>query len=200
MSKEFIKECFDNLSVEELQINNKIIDQVPKEMQTVGKMNWRYIKSSVTTTQIKDIEKKYNIVFPSIYKDFISVYAHFINKVQGKLDNFLFEEDVDVVLEIPEQPYGAELQKLELLLESNEKYLYAGFLPIGEFQYCGLMCIDIFGNDEDTMKIMWFDHEDCCECESREELEDEGAIVFDNFKLLLKCFFLKEKYDCKNKC
>lgn len=170
MSKEFVKKCYDELAKTE-----------PVQ----------YMPSSLSEENIKGLQEKYGVEFPQIYRDFISVYAHPITELQGNLDNYLFEDDVDVILEIPEQPYENELEKIELLFESNEKLLSWGYLPIGEFDGYNLLYLEL-----QSGKLFFIDEEDYYECETKEEAEDKSILVFDNFEQLLECFFLKKTHIC----
>ncbi|MDO4168984.1 MAG: hypothetical protein Q4D45_03705 [Lachnospiraceae bacterium] len=170
MSKEFVKKCYEELAkIEPIQ----------------------YVPSSLNYTDIKKIQEKYAILFPQIYIDFISTYAHSITNLYGKLDNFLFEDDVDVTLEISAQPYQKELQQIDLLFESNIKLLNCDYLPIGVFEGYNLLYWNLKSG-----KIYFIDEDDYYECDTKESMKEKSILLFDTFEQLLECFFLKKIYVC----
>ena len=167
MPDNFVKKCFDELAKTEYI---------------------SYVPSSLSVDAIEDMQKKYNIVFPQIYMDFISAYAHDITELHGKLDNFLFEDDVDVVLQIPEQTKNQELQNIELLFESNRNLIDWGYLPVGIFDECYLLCLDL-----ETGKVCLLDEEDYDACSSKADVEEQKLDVFHSLEEVLECFFLKKR-------
>lgn len=171
MENSFVKACFDHLKALDPKLSFK--------------------ESEVTEKDMEALQDRFGIEFPEIYKQFISTYAHTLGDLSGTLNNFLFEDDVDVTLTIPKQPYGKELEEIELILESNEKLIEFGYLPIGEFDHYAIMYLDLKDN-----KIQWIDEEDYYECESREDVAEKGFDIFSNLEELMECFFLKKVHDC----
>lgn len=200
MKSKFIEECFKKLGERNPSIYHFDIEKLEKKYhvskelvakQLINKTTkqWELMDSTVDDEDIRRLEKKFNITFPRLYKEFISSYAHLITILTCKVDNDFFEDE-DVILEIPVQPYQKELDDIYTILEGSSVLLEAGYLPIGECNTYGILCIDLVANDESEMKIIFFDHEDICECTTREELEEVGYATFDNFKQLLGYFFL----------
>lgn len=189
-----IKEYFDSLIATQPSafVNEDSSITLPDEMKKDGSPSeWKYAPSSVSEQQIAEMQEKYGVVFPEIYKEFISTYAHCLKGLSGKLDNFLFEDDVDVVLEIPAQVYGKELEEITELFDSNLDFIKSGYLPLGEFDESGIIGLDI-----DTGEVMWVDYDEYYECESKDDIEESGIVVFEAFEDLLDCFFKKEVYVC----
>lgn len=171
MNNAFVKKCFEEYAKRE---------------------NTQYRKSSIKKENIEKLQNKYNVTFPSIYIDFISLYAHEMTELQGNLDNYLFEDDVDVILEIPPQPYQKELEMIELLYESHIKLLNCGYLPIGEFDGYNLLYLDL-----QSGKIYFIDEDDYYECDEKEQIAENSFILFNDFTQLLECFFLKKTHVCE---
>lgn len=200
-----IKEYFDELlkTQPSLFMNEYTTVACPKEMETSnGDMDWQYVKSSVSKQQISDLEEKYGIEFPDIYKEFISTYAHLIGDLSGVLDNFLFEDDVEVTLQIPTQAYNSELDKIEELFDSNREFVGWGYIPIGQFDQDGNAHIEetdetgLIWLDINSGEVIWLDEEEAVDCSCREDVEENRIVVFESFTDLLDCFFKKEVYEC----
>lgn len=153
-------------------------------------------KSTVTLDDVRKLEKKYNIKMPQEYIDFISVAAHDISSLKGVIDNFLAEDDVHVELEIPTQPLNNELSEIDELFSRCESYLNAGYIPIGDLDETGFLCIDTC---MDGIFMKRFDYEWCMDFTTREEFESDGIMVFDCFEDFISCFFEGKKYDA-TKC
>lgn len=177
MVRNMVKEYFDSLA------------QLMKKNQS--EPEWNYVESSVTKAQIEQLQEKYDVIFPEIYREFISAYAHHLKRLYGKLDNFLFEDDVEVVLEIPMQEYKQELDEITELFESHLNFLRCGYLPIGTFEDSGIIGLSL-----DTGEVLWIDFDEYYECESKEDIEERGIVVFKTFVDLLDCFFKKKVYVC----
>lgn len=129
---------------------------------------------------------------PQEYVDFISAAAHDISMLNGVMDNFHAEDDVFVELEIPIQPLNNELSEIDELFSRCEVYLNAGYIPIGDLDETGFLCIDTC---MEGIFIKWFDYERCMEFTTRKEFESRGIMVFDCFEDFMSCFFEGKKYD-----
>lgn len=200
--KDFIKNCFDILvqrNPETLNIDDlfeydedyKII--VPKNMRVDDDPhNWKLVESEVKEEDINKLEKTFNIKLPSLYKAFLSTYYHMLQELTGTLDNYLFEDDVEVYIELISQPSDNPLLQLKTVWGEFDDILEFGYIPIGDFNKCGPLCIDIFNDNI----LVWLDHEEYYNCESREELEDLALPIFSDFKGFMECFFCGKKYEC----
>lgn len=151
-------------------------------------------ESTVTPEQINTLEQKYHLKMPQEYKDFISAAAHNITTLNGLMDDLYCEDDVEVELEIPAQPLNNELSEIDELFSGSERYIHAGYLPLGEMDGAYLLCLD---TGMDGIFIKYFDHEWCLDHDftTREEFESDGIMVFDRFEDFISCFFEGKKYD-----
>ncbi|EKQ50966.1 MULTISPECIES: SMI1/KNR4 family protein [unclassified Clostridium] len=201
MSKEemlFIKKCFKVLSEnhpEKFEVIKAIDGEniIPKDMKAENDISrWKLVESNIEEDDILRLEEKFNIKLSSIYKTFICSYYHLFEKLEGVFDDFHQENDKKVIMYIVQQPSNSPLSKIEGLLEGYEDLIDFGYIPIGDFNGWGPLCFDVFNN----YKLVWLDHEEYYDCESREELEDLGEIIFDTFEKFMECFFCGKKHDC----
>ena len=117
--------------------------------------------------------------------------SHMFTELEGKFDNFFFEDDVDVSLKIVPQPQGEELKYIRELLKENYILVREKYIPLGEFDEDGYLCIDLMNNNE----IVWIPFGDCFGFTTREQFETEQLHIFYNFSDFIKCFFGKEKHE-----
>ena len=133
---------------------------------------------------------------------FTSTYAYLIGDLSGVLDNFLFEDGVEVTLQLPAQAYNSELDKLDELFDSNREFLSWGYIPIGKFDLYGNAHIEEFDEtgliwlDVNSGKVIWLDEEEAFDCSCGEDVAENGVVVFESFTDLLDCFFKKAVYEC----
>lgn len=146
-------------------------------------------KSTLTPDKIEELAKQYQLVLPEAYKLFIGTAFHNITELTGNFDNFLFENDVSLTLEIPPQPKGNELKYISQMLKENRLLTDSAYLPLGIFDKSGCLCIDTHNANEELCIIKWLDFENCIDIEDREEFEEEAIIIFETFEDFLECFF-----------
>lgn len=151
---------------------------------------WTIENSSIDDVDVKNLEKELQITFPDQYCKYIMTAAHKFTTLVGKFDNFFFEDDVDVKINIVPQPYGEELKYIRKMLKDNEIIVQQKYLPLGEFDEDGYLCIDLKNDNE----IVWLPFENCVGFTKREEFEEEQLHILDDLDDFIKCFFGKEKY------
>ncbi|MHC1686059.1 MAG: SMI1/KNR4 family protein [Clostridiaceae bacterium] len=196
--KLFIKDCFQILvknHLEKFEIKRAIDEEiiVPDDMkEEENPLRWKLVKSSIKEEGILRLEEKFNIKLPSIYKVFLSSYYHLFEKLEGVFDDFYQENDKNVVMYIPPQLSNAPLSRIEQLFEDCTELIEFGYIPIGDFNGWGPLCFDVL-ND---YKLVWLDHEEYYDCETREELEELGETIFNSFKEFMECFFCGKKHVC----
>lgn len=206
MENIFIRDCFKNLknNTEIFKLNYEELEgkyHIPKEIidkQPIDKTNntWKLVATSITSNEIKKIEERFCIKFPNLYKEFIGTFAHLITKLNGTVDNFLFEDNVEVTWELSIQPFTRELEYIIKSIENTPELIKANYLYIGEFNSSGPLCIDLIASNEDEMRIVCFDYEDWCRSTTREDFKEVEIVLFSNFKELMECFFLGKKVTC----
>lgn len=199
--RKFIKKYFQILCSnhsEKLELDriingdNRLV--VPKNMiDDNNPKRWKLMESNVTEEDIFELERSYNIKLPSIYKAFISSYFHMFEELEGVFNDFYYNDDSKVYATIIPQPSHAPLLGIKEVFEECRELIELGYIPIGEFNGWGPLCFDVF-ND---YKLAWFDREEYYDCEEREQLEELGEIIFDNFEDFIECFFGGIKYKCK---
>lgn len=194
----FIQKCFKVLCEkhpENFEIK-KIVDYkniIPDDMRDETNTNkWKLIESNIEEKDILEFEEKFNIKLPSMYKAFLCTYNHMFRKLEGIFDDFYQENNKNVVVYILEQPSSAPLLKVEQLWEECTGLIDFGYIPIADFNGWGPLCFDTVNNYE----LVWLDHEEYYDCESREELEELGEIIFGNFKQFMECFFCGITHEC----
>lgn len=198
--KEVIKKYFEILSKnhpEKFEIEEIFDDNgeaiVPENMKDNNDQNkWILLESNVSEKDILKLEEKFNVKLPSLYKAFISIYFHMFQELDGVLDDFHCEDGKEVYVDILPQPSNKPLQVIENVYEGCEDIIEFGYIPMGDFNGWGLLCFDALNN----YKLVWLDHEEYYNCETREELEELGETIFDNFKEFLECFFVGVTHKC----
>lgn len=198
---EVIKKYFEILSKnhpEKFEIEEMFDDDgepiVPENMKDCNDQNkWMLLESNVSEEDILKLEEKFNFKLPSIYKAFISTFFHIFEELDGVLDDFHYEDGKEVYVNILPQPSNKPLQVIENVYIGCEEIIEFGYIPIGDFNGWGPLCFDVH-ND---YKLVWLDHEEYYSCETREELEELGEIIFDNFKEFLECFFAGVTHKCR---
>lgn len=167
--------------------------EIPVEMRDGA--SWKFMESSLTEHDVQELEKELQITLPEDYKNYITTAAHMFCELEGNLDNFLFEDDVDIMFTIVPQPYKEELKYIKELLKGNEILLAAGYLPLGDFDNGGgYLCMDL----ENDNQIVWLPHEECIGFTAREEFEEEQMLIFPEFSSLISCFFGGETYEIED--
>lgn len=160
------------------------------EKERKDNTGWSLEDSSIEEGDVKKLEEELQITFPKKYCEYIMAAAHRFTTLVGKFDNFFFEDDVDIEIKIVPQPYGEELKYIRKMLKENEIIVQQKYLPLGEFDEDGYLCIDLKNNNE----IVWLPFENCVGFTKREEFEEEQLHIFDDLDDFIKCFFGKEKY------
>lgn len=189
----FIKQYIEILSKnhpEKFEIEEVFDDEwkivVPENMKDSNDENkWILLDSNVSEADVLKLEEKFNINLPSIYKAFISTYFHMFKDIDGIFDDFYCEDDREVFVEIIPQPSDKPLEGIETVFKGFSELIDFGYIPIGDFNGWGPLCFDVYNN----YKLVWLDHEEYYGCETREELEELGETIFDNFKEFMECFF-----------
>ena len=171
MSKEFVKQCFDQLAARE---------------------SIAVRPSTLTDEDLEQFEEAHDVTFPAAYREFLSVCAYDADlTLSGLLDNFMFEDDAEVTLWLPGQPEGAELSNLAALYENFPLLLEGGYLPVGRINEDGILCLE-----SETGRVFLADGEELYDCESAEDVQDAAILLLEDFEPVLKCFFLGEKQNC----
>lgn len=131
---------------------------------------------------------------PSIYKCFITSYYHIIEEVSGVFDNYNDEDDreisVSLIPQLSNNPFGMILH----IYEECEELLKFGYIPFGDFNGQGSICIDTLDSD----RIVWFDYEEYYKCKERREFEEISIELFSGLKDFLICFFEQKRYNFEN--
>ncbi len=155
---------------------------IPEEMTKKGK--WLLQESKLNLADLESLFENKNITVPQEYFDYFLAASHYFTVIEGKLDNFLFEDDVDVEIEVFPQPIGREIEYLKEVILEREVFVKNGYLPIAGFNDDGYLCMDI-----ETKQIGWLSREDCIGLEERNELEGEFIPVFETIDDYIKCFW-----------
>lgn len=163
---------------------------VPADMENSepdheGYVEWKLLPSSLGLGDLEELEGKYGIQWPSLYKAFLTTYFHLINEVRGP--------DYSVLL--PEQPSDKPLYEVEFLLRSWEQLLVCGYIPFSLYNDgWGPICFDTMdlGGEEDY-PVVWFDHEEVFALEndaiSRSALEPLAKKLQPNFRAFIDSVF-----------
>ncbi|WP_264530655.1 SMI1/KNR4 family protein [Flavobacterium sp. N502540] len=108
---------------------------------------WKATNSSVTDSQIIEIEEYFNLTFPNSYKEYLK-YKHFYTIFLNS-DIRLFSKPTD--------------KWKEILVEANEEMrevlLDKGYFAIGYYSDYGAVCFD-FRNNKEEASIVFITYED----------------------------------------
>lgn len=194
----FIINCFKTLKEnhpEKFKIKEEYLKTIPKNMIAEGKDNeWKLVETNITTEEINVLENRFNVKLPETYVEFIKLYYHIFDTLEGTLDNYNFEEDVVVTIDFFDIPSDKSLKALEHMWGEFEELIELGYIPFADFEDIGPLCIDTIDNN----KIVWLDHEEYYNCKTREEMKFIEMRLFNNFKEVLNCFFCGIKHDCNS--
>jgi len=198
--REVIKKYFEILSnnhPEKFEIEKMLNENgqtiVPEDMKNCTDENkWVLVESNVSEEDIFKLEEKINVKLPSLYKAFISTYFHMFEELDGVLDDFHCEDGKEIYVDILPQPSNKPLKVIENVYKECEEIIGFGYIPIGDFNGWGPLCFDVYN----SYKLVWLDHEEYYSCETREELEELGETIFDDFKEFLECFFAGVTHNC----
>ncbi|WP_238899039.1 SMI1/KNR4 family protein [Clostridium sp. YIM B02500] len=198
--REVIKKYFEILSnnhPEKFEIEKMLNENgqaiVPEDMKNCTDENkWVLVESNVSEEDIFKLEEKINVKLPSLYKAFISTYFHMFEELDGVLDDFHCEDGKEIYVDILPQPSNKPLKVIENVYKECEEIIGFGYIPIGDFNGWGPLCFDVYN----SYKLVWLDHEEYYSCETREELEELGETILDNFKEFLECFFAGVTHNC----
>ena len=161
---------------------------MPKENEK--KIKWEVKDSSIGLLEVQELEKEINLEFPSEYCEYVMAASHMFTELEGNFDNFFYEDDVDVSLKIVPQPYGEEQKYIRELLKDNYILVEEKYIPFGEFDEDGYLCIDLINNNE----IVLLPFDECVGFTKRNQFETEQLHIFYKFDDFIKCFFGKEKH------
>lgn len=165
-----------------------IPNEIPDEMIEDGK--WLLKKSTLDSILFEEFLKENNILAPTEYIEYMLTAAHCFSRLDGKLDNFLFEDDVDVEIEVIPQPIGRELEYVKAVILEEYILVKNNYLPLAIFDEDGYLCMDV-----ESKQIGWLPHEYCIGLTTREELENEYIPVFESIDDYIKCFLGGERYE-----
>ncbi|OCA98722.1 SMI1/KNR4 family protein [Clostridium beijerinckii] len=166
---------------------------VPENMKDRKDQNkWMLLESNVSEEDIHKLEEKFNVKLPSLYKAFISTYFHMFEELDRVIDDFHCEDGKEVYVDILPQPSNKPLKVIENVYKECEELIEFGYIPMGDFNGWGPLCFDTHNN----YKLVWLDHEEYYSCETREEIEELGETIFDNFTEFLECFFAGVIHKC----
>lgn len=184
----FIERCFKIL---EKRKPEKFFNNTIKENTTVVS---QLIKSKVSKEDIVELENTFNIKLPSLYKCFISSYCYNFTKLEAIVDNFMFEDDREIFVDIIPQNIDDPLDDIREVYEQHYEIMEFGYIPIADLNSCGPLCFDTKGDYE----LVWLDHEEYFQCESREALEAIAVPIFKDFRTFMEAFFCGEKCKCED--
>lgn len=126
---------------------------------------WHSISSTVTDTDLKDLETQIGHFLPSDYKFFLK-YKHFYSLVIG----------VEFCSH-PINKWRSELNKMIFESFTNENLIERGFIPFADYGGIGFLCFDSNRNPGDNnYPIVLWDHEG--------ELENYSENFFELMKKL----------------
>jgi len=154
------------------------------------KSKWLLQKSKLDPKEFEDLFKNMNVTLPQEYIDYFMAASHYFTIMESKIDNFLFEDDVDIEVEVFPQPIGKEIKYLKEIVLEKEVFVKNGYLPIAGFNDDGYLYMDT-----GTKQIGWLSAEDCIGLEKREEFENEFIPVFKTIDDYIKCLWGDVHYE-----
>ena len=177
VEKNFIIECFDKLIERNVFCKEDISP------------------SLLTEEEIINFEKKHNITLPSLFKAYLMTYNYSFTDIYAGMitdinDPFAKCEELNLfIFNLPEK-------NTLTYLENNINYakeagLFSlGFIPIATIEHQGIICIDLFSdeNDPNDYGIIWFSFDVLDK--SNDELKTQYKVLFEDFKSFLECIFM----------
>ncbi|WP_028042520.1 SMI1/KNR4 family protein [Candidatus Stoquefichus massiliensis] len=209
---------------------NKSLEQEFIEKAFLKLMERGWIKGElkcahITEEDLNDLEKKYNIQLPNLYKAFLTTYqlpCSTVSQNSLEINGIVyqeFEEEPDILWLILDaikdiSSLSARIDEFrEIAVDCCEapQGSYLHLIPIGDWGAgWGPLCIDlelakqeVDYSDQSTWSIVWFDHEefDWQKC----YLEDDGLLhgrcAAPDFETLLEWYFigtLEEEFEKNN--
>lgn len=184
-NQEFIKQCFLNL------IKNHVINENDLK------------PSTISDKEIEDLQNKFQIKLPEIYKDFLKSYFFEFNTLLAVVDklNYFKEQYVMIIPNRDRELKG--IYENWSFLEEEYKLLSNGFVPIGDWgDGWGPVCIDthkcldkVVYNDKKTWTMVWFDHEEFWGGETYEDFATAAIPAAPDFREFMEWYFLGKYKD-----
>ncbi len=182
-NQKYIKQCFFNL------IKNGIISESDLKISTISDKD------------IDNLQNKFNVKLPELYKDFLKSYFFDFNTLLAVVDNLNYFKEQYVMI-IPNNDNALRgLCEYWSMLEEEFNLLSNGFVPIGDWgDGFGPLCIDthkclnqVVYNNKRTWTMVWFDHEEFFGGEKYEDFVDVAIPAAPDFHEFMEWYFL-DKY------
>lgn len=179
-NQKYIKKCFLNL------IKNNIISENDLKLSTVSDKD------------IIDLQNKFNIKLPELYKDFLKSYFFEFNTLLAVVDNLNYFKEQYVMI-IPNNDNEMKgIYEYWGMLEEEYKLLSNGFVPIGDWgEGFGPLCIDthkctnqVVYDNKKTWTMVWFDHEEFWGGEKYEDYISAAIPAAPDFHEFMEWYFL----------
>lgn len=175
--KEFIDQCFQSL------IQRGVISAAD------------LTPSTVTTKDIQQLERKWEIKLPALFKTYLMAYHYKFDKliaVVPKLHGEYKEQWVQIFT-LPEENTMQHLEEYFTCLNEALSLTKNGYVRIGDWgDGWGALCLklNLSGKSNFDRPLVWFDHEEVFHGDDLLEKETDTGLGFRTF---LECYFM-DKY------
>ncbi len=162
---------------------------VPAAMQVgridaEGWVEWRVLPSTVSEAEVSELENKFGIQLPPIFRAYLMARFHLFDQVTSR--------QYDQLILMTDTPAGKPFAPLLLLLSAWRPLITAGFVPFAEWgDGWGPMCFDTGcrGSDGDC-PVVWMDHEILAplgeeKCRTRKEVLPSAQPLYESCRELL---------------
>ena len=186
--------------------NQKFIKECFLKLVEMGKIDDDdFEPSTITDEELDDLQKKYNIIFPQFYRDFLKTYFYEFEELYGVVDDEIAGYTKQYVEILPNKNDGLkylvadwdEDNKLGLQLMAN------GYIHIGTWGGSwGPLCIDthksienIDYDDYSTWSLVWFEFDEFFGGETLEDYIEAAQPAAPDLKELMEWYFLGKYSD-----
>lgn len=182
-NQQYIKKCFNNL------VKNNIISENDLK------------PSTISDKEIDDLQSKFNIAIPEIYKDFLKSYFFEFDTLLAVVDKLYYFKEQPVMIVPNNDKELKEIYEYWSFIEDEYNLLSNGFVPVGDWgDGLGPLCIDtrksldeVVYKNKKTWTMVWFDHEEFWGGETYEEIASAATPAAPDFREFLAWYFL-DKY------
>lgn len=174
--KEFIDQCFQAL------IQRGVISAAD------------LTPSTVTTKDIKQLEQKWNIKLPALFKTYLMAYHYKFDKLFAVIPKFPgeYREQWVQIFTLPEENTMQHLEHGFTCLDEALSLMKNGYVRIGDWgDGWGPLCLklNMSGKSNFDRPLVWFDHEEVFHEEDLPGNETDTGLGFRTF---LECYFMNK--------
>ncbi|MCH1918538.1 SMI1/KNR4 family protein [Shewanella sp. A3A] len=132
---------------------------------------WHTVASPLTTAELEAFEQQFAVALPQQFRQYLMACCHIFSEMPAAS----FADSIYIA----NTPSNAPLMPLTHIINSAERLLDAGYLPIGDWGLgYGPVCFDVGqrGAQLTDAPIVWFDHEQLAQLDD-EQLQQRQSLA-----------------------